>query len=206
MGGANSAADAGLFGKLPARGDFVRLGLPSGFVAAWDDWLQQALPHSRAALGGGWQDAWLEAPVWRFALAPGVCGPGAVLGLMLPSVDSAGRYFPLTFAAVWPPADWPPPKAAAMPDDGAAWLEACEAAGFAALEYDSGPEQVLALLPPAANVPSVSIPRSGARWWTAGAPRVAAADFTLPGLPAPAAFAMMLDEQAARPDIERLAQ
>ena len=34
----------------------------------------------------------------RFALAPGVCGEQAWAGLLLPSVDKVGRYYPLTFA------------------------------------------------------------------------------------------------------------
>ena len=62
--------------------------------------------------------AYLEAPVWRFALPPGMCGERAVLGLMLPSVDKAGRYFPLTFAALHPRG-----IAAASGD---AWLDVCE--------------------------------------------------------------------------------
>ena len=36
-------------------------------------------------------------------LAAGMCGSAPALGLMLPSVDRAGRYFPLTFAALLPP-------------------------------------------------------------------------------------------------------
>ena len=37
----------GLYGKLPARGDFVTRRLDRGFVEAWDDWLQQAILASR---------------------------------------------------------------------------------------------------------------------------------------------------------------
>lgn len=190
-----------MFGKLPARGDFVRLGLPGGFVAAWDAWLQDVLAGSRARLGAGWQAAWLEAPIWRFALAPGLCGAGAVLGLVLPSVDSVGRYFPLTLASVWPQAA--PPGAAGGPSsDETAWLDACEAAGFAALEQDSSPDQVLARMPP--PPPAVFLPRNGGRWWTAGAPRVAATGFVLPALPGAAAFAAMLDDGSARSESDDL--
>ena len=85
----------GFFGKLPARGDFVRAGLPRSFIDPWDAWLQQVLPASRRILGEAWEPAWLEAPVWRFALPPNLCGPEPVVGLWLPSVDRAGRYFPL---------------------------------------------------------------------------------------------------------------
>ena len=70
----------GLFGKLPARGDFVRSGLPGDFVAAWDDWLQRVIAASRTRMGEDWLPAFLEAPVWRFALAAGMCGAAAVTG------------------------------------------------------------------------------------------------------------------------------
>src|SRR5713226_4821463 len=100
-----SAAAIGFCGKLPGRGDFVAAGLPRRFTEAWHDWLQPVLAASRHALGEDWLAAWLEAPVWRFALSPGICGPDSVLGLWMPSVDSVGRHFPLTFAAIASNAD-----------------------------------------------------------------------------------------------------
>jgi len=181
----------GVFGKLPARGDFVRDGLPGSFVHPWDDWLQQRVAGSRARLGAGWLPAWLEAPVWRFRLAPGVCGPGGALGVLLPSVDSVGRYFPLTLAAVWPAAVAPPPAHTA-----GAWLEACESAGCDALAADIGPADLTARLP---APPGGGEPAEGAAglWWTMGAPRVAAGRRLLAGLPDEDAFVAMLDETAA---------
>ena len=174
----------GLFGKLPARGDFVRDGLPSSFVAPWDDWLQQMLAASRQRLGESWLPAWLEAPVWQFALAPGVCGAGAVLGVMLPSVDRVGRYFPLTLAAVLPGGSDP------AGEDAQAWLDGAEAAGRAALEQDAGPEQTAAMLlaPPDAG----AVPESGSLWWTDGGPRVAAAQLQRAALPDADEFVAML--------------
>ncbi len=188
----NSPAVQGVFGKLPARGDFVRIGLPGDFVAAWDGWLQQAVAGSRDLLGDAWQSAFLEAPVWRFTLAPGLCGAGAVLGVVLPSVDSVGRYFPLTIAAIWPPVR----RAAAPSREESAWLDAAADAGCAALEHDIAPDTLLARLtaPPA----TVSAPGSGSRWWTDGAPRVAAGGFSLPGLPDARGFAAMLDNAEAQ--------
>lgn len=183
-------AAIGLFGKLPARGDFVRLGLPGAFVAAWDGWLQDSLAASQALLGAAWLPAWLEAPVWRFALAPGLCGGQAALGLLLPSVDRVGRYFPLTLAAVGRATDGVPAVRASS------WLDACEAAGLAALERDSPPDAVLAAMPPP---PDFATPQAGSRWWTQGAPRVAAAAFALPGLPDRHRFTAMLDGHAASP-------
>ena len=93
----------GFYGKLPCAGDFVTRALPTTFVAPWDGWLQQALVASRAKLGDRWTETYLESPIWRFALQPQTCGPQAWAGVLMPSVDRAGRYFPLTLAAAIPP-------------------------------------------------------------------------------------------------------
>jgi type VI secretion system protein ImpM len=92
-----------LFGKLPSHGDFLRRRVSDAFVDAWDAWLRECLASSRAALGERWLDVYLTSPAWRFALAAGTCGPAAVIGLMVPSVDRVGRYFPLTLVANLPP-------------------------------------------------------------------------------------------------------
>jgi type VI secretion system protein ImpM len=188
---------AGLFGKLPARGDFVRNGLPGSFVAPWDAWLQAGLAASHVRLGEDWLPAWLQAPVWRFALAPGVCGPDAAIGVMLPSVDRVGRYFPLTLAALFPP-----DSATATPDDIAAWLDTAEAAGLAALERDATQEQVAALLPPAPAVGKILF--AGSQWWTDGGPHVAAALWRRPGLPAADDFSALLRDPASDDFVEAL--
>ncbi len=89
----------GFFGKLPMRGDFVVRRLPPQFVRSWDAWLQQALVESQEQLSGQWVDIYLSSPLWRFGLSAGVCGESAWIGVLMPSVDQAGRYFPLTVAA-----------------------------------------------------------------------------------------------------------
>lgn len=88
----------GLFGKLPGHGDFIQRDLPSSFVRAWDEWLQRAVHGSRELLGEPWLDYYLTSPIWRFALSPGVLNDQAWAGVLVPSVDSVGRYFPLTMA------------------------------------------------------------------------------------------------------------
>ena len=100
-------AAIGFHGKIPARGDFVQKGLPRSFTGPWDGWMQRMVTTSRSVFGDAWLPAWLAGPVWRFAIAPGSCGPDAVLGVWIPSADSVGRYFPLTLAAVVPDADGP---------------------------------------------------------------------------------------------------
>lgn len=89
----------GFYGKIPCLGDFVRRGLSQGFVGAWDEWLQSTMTRTARMLGPGrWDDAYLSAPLWRFALAPGLCGSQAVVGVLMPSVDAVGRRFPLCIA------------------------------------------------------------------------------------------------------------
>ena len=172
----------GLYGKLPARGDFVRLGLPGDFVAAWDEWFATVIAASRQLMGEDWLPAFLEAPVWRFALAPGLAGAQAATGLWMPSVDRVGRYFPLTFAAI-------------APSVAPGWLDACEAAGRAALIDDATPDGVLARLPSPA--PGGEPAAAGSVWWSEGGPRVAAVRLSLPLLPDPLQFAVMLGAEAA---------
>lgn len=88
----------GFYGKIPSNGDFVSRHLPRTFVDPWDQWLQQSISSSRQQLGENWLDRYLIGPIWRFALSAGVCGDNAWVGLVMPSVDSVGRYFPLTLA------------------------------------------------------------------------------------------------------------
>ncbi len=88
----------GFYGKIPSNGDFVSRHLPRTFVDPWDKWLQQSINSSQQQLGEQWLDRYLIGPIWRFALSAGVCGDNAWLGLVMPSVDSVGRYFPLTLA------------------------------------------------------------------------------------------------------------
>jgi len=191
---------SGFYGKIPARGDFVRAGLPRSFTDPWDDWLQAALSGSRTALGSAWTEAWLEAPIWRFQLPSGICGPHAALGLFLPSIDRAGRYFPLSFACL---AQGRPPGSA-WPNAAFAWLDQAEAVGLAALEHDLDPDaletQLKACNPAQANiVPPPALSSASCTWWTQGAPRVPATRFASPGLPMGEEFARMLDATTPYP-------
>lgn len=89
----------GFFGKAITHGDFLSRRLPTGFLDAWDNWLQRGLHASRQHLGDAWLPAYLTSPVWRFALGRHVCGERAWAGVMMPGMDRVGRYFPLTIAA-----------------------------------------------------------------------------------------------------------
>lgn len=88
----------GWYGKLPALGDFASRRLPAEWVQRCDDWLSDCMSRSRAELGTDWLDLYLTAPLWRFAWAPGVIDPQWWFGVLMPSCDKVGRYFPLVLA------------------------------------------------------------------------------------------------------------
>ena len=94
--------DVGFYGKLPTHGDFIRRRASDGFVEAWDSWLRQCISDSRSKLGEHWLEVYLTSPAWRFICAPGACGSSGVIGVMAPSVDRVGRYFPLTIVSELP--------------------------------------------------------------------------------------------------------
>lgn len=99
---ASELSAIGYFGKVPIRGDFVQRRLPRSFLDPWDDWLQGAVAASKSQLGDGWLDSYLTSPIWRFALSAGICGDVPAAGVMMPSVDSVGRYYPMTIALLQP--------------------------------------------------------------------------------------------------------
>jgi type VI secretion system protein ImpM len=86
----------GYYGKVPAHGDFIRRRADVEFVAVWDAWLQAGFAASRQTLGAQWDGIYENAPIWRFCFGPKICGPDAMIGVMMPSQDRVGRRFPLT--------------------------------------------------------------------------------------------------------------
>ena len=95
----NGPAEVGFYGKLPSHGDFITRRLSRNFLDEWDAWLQRAIAASKADLGEQWLDIYLTSPIWSFALGGGICGTNAWAGVLMPSVDRVGRYFPLTLVA-----------------------------------------------------------------------------------------------------------
>jgi len=95
-------AGPGFYGKFPELGDFVNRRLPRTFLDPWDEWLQSAIAISREQLADRWLDLYLNAPIWCFVLSGGLCGELPWAGLMMPSVDRVGRYYPLTLATSLP--------------------------------------------------------------------------------------------------------
>src|SRR5262252_899190 len=81
--------EVGFYGKLPSHGDFLRR--------------RECLAASRTTLGPSWLNIYLTSPAWRFVCGGGASGPAPVIGVVAPSVDQVGRYFPLTLVAELPP-------------------------------------------------------------------------------------------------------
>ncbi len=157
----------GWHGKMPALGDFASRRLPPEFISRWDEWLQHGIAASRAALGDQWLDIYLNSPIWRFVLWPGVCGEIPWAGVLMPSVDNVGRYFPLTVAvALTPEFDM---TAVFEAHD---WYTALEDVALSALRLDGSIdelEEALAQYPfPSDPVPAcaqATLVSSLVQWW-----------------------------------------
>ena len=121
------------YGKLPAKGDFLARNLPRDFIDTWDNWLQAGMHESREALGEQWLESYLTSPLWRFVLPAGACGQAAYAGVLMPSMDKVGRYFPI--AVLRPLPDHVVPVAAALRN--AAWFESVETRLLDALDEEA---------------------------------------------------------------------
>jgi type VI secretion system protein ImpM len=176
---------------------------------------------SRAALGACWPEFYLTSPLWRFALASGACGPNAVGGVMMPSVDGVGRYFPLMVGREFiAGADLSGLVVGAEP-----WYEAVEALALATLRPEFPLEALDKPLPQDAPAPIVApiateppprpcqhVALSGSRglaelcrelaggaarrqtlWWTSGSEHIAPCLLICSGMPPAGAFASLLD-------------
>lgn len=210
----------GFFGKLRTHGDFVGRRLPPPLRLALDAWLQGALLRSRRDLGAGWLPAWLNAPLWRFVLAPGVGGERACAGVMMPSLDRVDRAFPLVIAVAL---EGMPSLQACIGAHGA-WFARIEDLALSTLEpgfsidafdaalaaHEGAPPAQAAMAPagfgtaPAGprfsaldggDLPALAgTPMAGrSAWWTDGAPAVAPCLAVCAGLPAPDSFGALLD-------------
>lgn len=205
----------GFFGKLRSHGDFVARRLPPAMREPFDAWLQAGIVQSRADLGDAWLPTYLNSPLWRFALAPGACGPQAWAGVMMPSVDRVGRCFPLILASGMD-------AAPALPDclsTYATWFAQLEDLALSTLDDDFAFDQfdtalgaLACPLPPAQTSGAVAracvialldddVPLAlagvsvgeGSAWWTDGSQQVAACLAVCAGLPPAPGFAALLD-------------
>lgn len=86
------SVSAWLFGKLPAHGDFVARGLSVQARDMLDRWLSEEMAQALAQYGDGLADRFDAAPPLLFAHSGEAGWEG---GTLCPSIDSAGRRYPL---------------------------------------------------------------------------------------------------------------
>lgn len=148
----------GWYGKLPTLGDFASRRLEATFIDPWDAWLAEGIAALRTQAESTWLDHYLASPVWRFMLMPGVIGlDTAMAGVLMPSVDRVGRYFPLTLIAPITPT----PGTSADTEALLAWLHQLDDAAADALHEDWTVDQLeaeLERLPPPTPAPRALAP------------------------------------------------
>lgn len=86
----------GYFGKLPKRGDFISSALPRSFQDKVENWVRGGFIVAQK--NPNWHAGYLSSPIWQFAAAPGFFDNNAWCGIIMPSVDSVGRNFPMIIA------------------------------------------------------------------------------------------------------------
>ncbi len=138
----------GWFGKVVMLGDFAHRRLPQSFIEVCDPWLSHCVGASRAQLGARWLDTYLTGPVWRFAWAPGVVDARWWFGVLMPSVDAVGRYFPLLVCS----SDQNPPMSSTAFDALTAW-------------YDHAHQAALNTLQPGASLERFEAELAGTPHW-----------------------------------------
>ncbi len=129
------ADQVGWYGKLPAFGDFASRRLPQEFIGDFDAWLARSILASREMLGEGWTQTYLDSPIWRFLLPPGVLGAGQSetwAGVMMASVDRVGRHFPFIIAAAFADGRDPSENLPAL----SRWWAGLEDVALDALQHD----------------------------------------------------------------------
>lgn len=85
------------FGKLPCIGDFCSHNMPSPLLNSMDTWLSTTLQQAEEKHGTAWIEAYFQAPIHGFLLGGkslATLGRHGAVGVIMPSVDKAGRAFP----------------------------------------------------------------------------------------------------------------
>jgi type VI secretion system protein ImpM len=129
---------SGCYGKIPRLGDFITRSLPAPMVETWDEWLQDGINVSRDALGEAWVEHYVVSPVWCFAAGRGSLEQSTWLGVLIPSVDRVGRYFP--FSVMVNAGDCSPFAAMHRWQD---WYEGAQELALDSLEDDFDPETLI---------------------------------------------------------------
>jgi type VI secretion system protein ImpM len=137
---AGSASFCGLYGKLPAVGDFVRRDLPAATASRLHEWLQSELGKFAGGDAAVRERALDRPSAWRFAASAGVLADPPVAGVLTASRDKVGRLYPC--AALADSGGLQPAEAAAR----TAWFDAVEARLLAAVADAAPVEDLLQAL------------------------------------------------------------
>jgi type VI secretion system protein ImpM len=206
----------GFFGKLLSHGDFISRRVPPELLGPWEAWLDAGLEQSRQFFGDKWLETYLSSPIWCFCASAGCCGDRPFSGLLMPSLDRLGRYYPLSILAPLGARDLPFEIAAGA----AGWFDRIEALalsclgdGFDFLAFDAAlASAVLPIAEGASMTLEVSITEAGpapvvgsllgrlfascavaySLWWTSGSGTIAPCCRAYPGLPPAEDFAKLL--------------
>jgi type VI secretion system protein ImpM len=211
----------GLFGKLPAKGDFLTRNVPPEVLQFWEAWLEKVVGGAKHHLGGNWHNTYMAAPVWRFWIGDTVFGH-PIAGVLSPAVDRVGRQFPLTLILSGGGAQHPASPLAG--DGNEQWYATLDQACLAALTdgfngdvdsllkqipFPNGPVQAQAedrrqaffaygesglgpMLQDVRDHDHQLSTQGRSYWWTAGNAYVGPAIIALNGMPDAAGFAAML--------------
>ncbi len=144
---------ARLFGKMPTHGDFVSRGLSLAEKSRLDEWLSREMNQARVQCGDGFEGRYDQAVPWCFA---GV-GPDGLWqgGALCPSIDSAGRRFPLFVA-----------RCGVAATEAASAAEYCVDAIFQAFDDRLSADGLCQAISDAALVPAGAAAEQG--WWADG--------------------------------------
>ncbi|MBT0957256.1 type VI secretion system-associated protein TagF [Alphaproteobacteria bacterium KMM 3653] len=210
----------GMFGKLPAKGDFLTRAIPPDVLSYWESWLEKAVGGAKQHLENNWGQIYQMAPVWRFWIGPEVFGQ-PIAGVWAASVDRVGRQFPLTLVLSGAGVDHPVPP---LTDPMEEWYGALESGLLHAQSeaFDGDVDRWIARLPlPRAEACAMGEDRRNAffaygeygldqmltdvrdhdhqlaalgrsYWWTKGNAYVGPAMIAQDGMPDAASFAAML--------------
>lgn len=205
----DDASAAGWYGKLPSLGDFASRRLDPGFIETWDHWLAEGLAAWQEREPGTWLARYLASPIWRFVLAPAALPQptrgGCWVGVLMPSVDRVGRYFPLTLALHLHAL----PRTQGATDALLSWLQRLNDLALDALDGDWTAERLEvellhlgrpALSPPdgieAAGVPALGAMHPGETCWMHGDAHGAMRAHTRQGMPCGRDFDALLGASA----------
>lgn len=92
----------GYYGKLPQRGDFLYFNINRQFKVVLDNWFQNGLRLLQSAYSESWEHVFMKGAHWRYAYYTPTISDNAFVGVIIPSLDRSGRYFPFSIMATLP--------------------------------------------------------------------------------------------------------